>query len=270
MLKCIKFLFVIFLTFILLVSFSCSKSEKKIIVGMELAYPPFEMTDENGKPTGISVDMAYEFGSYIKEKIEIQNIPFDGLIPSLQTGKIDMIISSMTITPERSKIVDFSIPYSKAYLALLVNINSNINSIEDLNKPGKVIAVKKGTTGHIYATEHLKNATINVFDKENACVIEVVQGKADAFIYDQLSIFRNWLKNKNTTKPILKPFQKDYEYWGIAVKKGNKDLLDKVNSFLIWFKQNGGFEKLAMKYLKEEKNYFDSLGIPFFFSIETK
>ncbi|MCX8058074.1 MAG: transporter substrate-binding domain-containing protein [Spirochaetes bacterium] len=253
-----------------LVLFSCSKNKDTLIVGMELSYPPFEMTDENGNPTGISVDLANEFGKYIKKKIKIQNIPFDGLIPSLQTGKIDLIISSMTITEERAKVVDFSIPYSKAYLAILANKNSNINSIEDLNKKGKVVAVKKGTTGHLYAQKYLTNATINVFDKESSAVIEVVQGKADGFIYDQLSIFRNWLNNKETTIPILKPFQKDFEYWGIVVKKGNKELLQKINDFLIWFKKENGFERLAEKYLKEEKEYFDALGLEFFFSPSSK
>lgn len=268
-----KYFFIIII--ILLISnlffnFSCSKKPQELIVGMELSYPPFEMTDEKGNPTGISVELAYEFGKFINKKIKIENIPFDGLIPSLQTGKIDMIISSMTITEERSKVVDFSIPYCKAYLAILTNKNSNIKSIDDLNRKGKVVAVKKGTTGHLYAQKYLKNAKINVFDKESSAVIEVVQGKADGFIYDQLSIFRNWLNNKDTTIPLLKPFQSEFEYWGIVVKKGNKELLDKVNSFLIWFKKNGGFDILSEKYLKEEKKYFEATGIEFFLSPEIK
>src|SRR5450631_3182568 len=72
-----------------------------LIVGMELAYPPFEMTDEKGAPKGVSVDLANELGKALGKKIVIQNSAFDGLIPSLKTGKIDLILSSMTITEER-------------------------------------------------------------------------------------------------------------------------------------------------------------------------
>src|SRR5690349_11371645 len=77
------------------------KSKSTLIVGMELNYPPFEMVDPQGKPTGISVEMAKELGKFLEKDVQIQNIPFDGLIPALKTGKIDLIISSMTETPER-------------------------------------------------------------------------------------------------------------------------------------------------------------------------
>src|SRR6202042_2633709 len=80
----------------------CSREEdQKLIVGMELKYPPFEMTDTQGQPTGVSVDLAKALGKYLGRDVEIQNIAFDGLIPSLQTHKIDLIISSMTATAER-------------------------------------------------------------------------------------------------------------------------------------------------------------------------
>ncbi len=75
------------------------------------------------------------------------------------------------------------IPYAQSSLAILANKNSEIESIKDLNVAGKKVAVKKGSTGHIYAKDNLPNAEILVFDKEAACVIEVVQGKADGFIY---------------------------------------------------------------------------------------
>lgn len=109
------------------------------------------------------------------------------------------------------KTIDFSNSYAKSSLAILAGINSGILSIQDLNKKDKTVAVKKGSTGHIYAQKHLANANVLVFDKENACVLEVVQGKADGFIYDQLTIYKNWSNNKTTTKPILNSFQKDFE-----------------------------------------------------------
>src|SRR5258706_14423161 len=86
---------------------ACSpKADSKLIVGMELSYPPFEMTDERGNPSGVSVDLAKALGKHLGKEIAIQNLPFDGLIPALKTGKIDLIISSMTATAEPAQSID--------------------------------------------------------------------------------------------------------------------------------------------------------------------
>jgi polar amino acid transport system substrate-binding protein len=242
----------------------CSpKPHNKLIVGMELAYPPFEMTDEQGRPKGVSVDLANALGQHLGKQIEIQNIPFDGLIPSLKTRKIDLIISSMTATGERAQSIDFSEPYLKTGLCLLVGKNSSIQSIADLDQPGKTIAVKIGTTGHNYARERIKNAQVRVLEKEDACVLEVAQGKADAFIYDQMSTFKNWQRNPDTTRPLLRPFQE--ESWAIGARKGNTGLLQQVNRFLKEFRNRGGFEELGNRYLKEQKEAFRQMGYPFYF-----
>ncbi|TCI58151.1 transporter substrate-binding domain-containing protein, partial [Exiguobacterium sp. SH3S2] len=150
-----------------------------LVVGMELGYPPFEMSDKTGKASGISVDFLEAFAKKNGYKLVVKNIAWDGLIPALKTAKIDLIMSSMTITDERKKVVDFSIPYAKANLAILTPLNSDITNIKDLDKKGKVLALKRGSTGHLYAVKNLKNATINLFDKENAAILEVIQGKAD-------------------------------------------------------------------------------------------
>ena len=240
-----------------------SQSSDPLIVGMELAYPPFEMTDERGSPTGVSVDLARAMGQYLGQEVEIQNLPFDGLIPALKTGKAHLIISSMTATAERAQSIDFSEPYVKTGLCLLLGKNSTIQSIQDADQPGKVLAVKQGTTGHTHAVEKIKNAKVLVLDQESACVLEVVQGKADAFIYDQMSTFKNWQRNPQTTRALLKPFQE--ESWAIGIRKGNTELREKVNAFLKEFRSKGGFEELGDRYLKEQKEAFRSMGYPFYF-----
>ena len=133
---------------------------KPLVVGMELAYPPFETKDAQGNATGISVDFSKDFGAYIGREVVIENISWDGLIPALQTGKVDMVISSMTITADREEVVDFSDPYANAMLALLTNKNSGINTIDDMNVAGKKIAVKTGSTGYLYAQKNLTNAEV--------------------------------------------------------------------------------------------------------------
>lgn len=246
-----------------------SQEQEVLTVAMELAYPPFETKDEQGNPSGVSVDFMKDFGEYIGKEIGIENISFDGLIPSLQTGKADMVMSSMTITEERKETVDFSEPYANALLAVLTNKDSQITSVDDLNQEGKKVAVKTGSTGYLYAQEHLKNAEIIALQDESACVMEVSQGKADGFIYDQLTIYRNWQNNLDTTNAVFIPFQ-DVEPWGIAVKKGNTELLDQLNEFIETYREDGGFEELTEKYLSEEKEAFEELGFQWFFDMSTE
>jgi polar amino acid transport system substrate-binding protein len=235
---------------------------KPLVVGMELAYPPFEMTDQAGKPSGISVDIATELAKSLGRPVVIQNTAFDGLIPALKTGKVDVVISSMTATAERAKSIDFSDPYLTTGLCLLLKKDSAAKTIDDLDKVGVKVAVKKGTTGHIYATNRLKKAQILVLDKESAAVLEVSQGKADAFIYDQMSTYQNWQRNKATTKAVLEPFQR--EPWAVGLRKGNDTLKSKVNTFIKEYRAKGGFEQLGDHYLKDMKDEFKQLGYSFF------
>jgi polar amino acid transport system substrate-binding protein len=230
---------------------------------MELAYPPFEMQDAQGNPAGVSVDLAHALGDFLHEPVTIENIPFSGLIPALKTGKIDLIISSMTETPERANSIDFSDPYLQTGLCLLVKKDSPIQGIADADKPGLTIVVKQGTTGQAYARDNIKSAQVLVLDKETACVLEVTQGKADAFIYDQMSTYTNWKRNPDLTRPLLKPFQA--ESWAIGLAQGNDTLKSKVNAFLKDYRAQGGFDKLGDKYLSDQKAAFKQLNVPFVF-----
>jgi len=237
--------------------------QKEIVVGMEMSYPPFEMLDSSGQPAGVSVDMARAMSQNLNRPVHFENIPFDGLIPSLKTGKIDIIISSLTVTEDRKKSIDFSDPYLTMGLAILVNQNSDIRSIDDVDKPGHKVAVKKGTTGNIYAIQHFKNAKLLVLNEESACGIEVAQGKADCFIYDQVSVFQTWKKYQDTTRAILQPFQQ--EQWAMGIQKGNDGLREQINGFIKHFKETGGFEQIGAKYFSDNKKAFEELGIPFYF-----
>jgi polar amino acid transport system substrate-binding protein len=254
----------LFVLIILMSAAACSsKPRTELVVGMELAYPPFEMVDKAGNPSGVSVDLAHALGEYLHRPVVIQNIRFDGLIPELNIGRIDLIISSMTATPERAEAVDFSDPYLKTGLCLLVRANSDIQTIQDADKPGHTVAVKKGTTGHLYAKQNIRNAQLLVLDKEAACVLELTQGKADAFLYDQMSTYQNWRNNPQTTRAVLAPFQQ--ESWAIGIRKGNTALREEVNKFLADFREKKGFETLGDRYLSEQKEAFKKLGYPFYF-----
>lgn len=244
---------------------ACARQEgpPPLVVGMELAYPPFETTDPEGRPAGISVEIAKALADYLGRPLRIENIPFEGLIPALKTGRIDLILSSMTATEERSRSIDFSDPYLRVGLAVLAGAQSDVTRAEDLNAPGRRIAVKLGTTGELYAREHFPEAELLVLRDEAACVLEVIQGKADAFIYDQMSVYRHWSRNKETTRALLEPLRS--ESWAIGIRKGNDALRQQVNAFLADFRARGGFEDLGNRYLPEMKSLFIELGIPFVF-----
>ncbi len=141
--------------------------------------------------------------------------------------------------------------------------DSTIQSIADVDRPGVTVVVKQGTTGQAYARDHITAAQVLVLDKETACVLEVTQRKADAFLYDQMSTYANWKKNPDTTRAILKPFQA--ESWAIGIRQGNTELLEKVNRFLADFRAAGGFERIGSHYLSEEKEAFKQMGVPFIF-----
>jgi polar amino acid transport system substrate-binding protein len=230
---------------------------------MDLSYPPFETIDEQGKPTGISVRIAEAFAQYLGKPLRIENIPFVGLIPSLQNSRIDCIISSMTDTPERRQSIAFSDPYLSIGLAMLVGTQTSISGPADIDLPGRTVVVRQGTTGELWARANLKAAKVLSVEKENAAVLEVIQGKADVFVYDQMSVWQNWKKNQQATRAILTPLQK--EYWAVGVRKDNDELRRRINDFLSEFRKQGGFQALGDEFLREQKEAFRKENIPFYF-----
>lgn len=249
------------LLFSLILLTACKRTDSNALrVGMELTYPPFETQTPSGDPDGISVKLAEALAADLKRPLKIVPMEFSGLIPSLKSGSVDLVISSMTATDERRQSIDFSEPYAFTGLALLVGKNSDIQSIDDLKSPGRRLAVKSSTTSEAWASRNLPAAKVTTFTDDAACVLEVAQGRADGFIYDQLSILRYQRKNPDTTRAILKPFTE--ESWAVGISKRNPELLAQTNAFLARFRAEGGLEKLTDQYLKEEKTALAEQGIP--------
>ena len=235
----------------------------ELVVGMDLSYPPFESIDPTGQPMGVSVDLANALAESLGRPVRIENIPFTGLIPSLNTGKIDCIISSMTDTPERRTSVAFSEPYLTIGLALLAGKDAPISSPSEIDQPGRTIVVRQGTTGEVWARAHLKNAKILAVEKETAAILEVAQGRADAFLYDQMSVWKNAREQPEKTRAILEPVRN--ENWAIALRRDDDALRTQINEFLQTFRKSGGFDRLGDKYLSEQKAAFEQQGLPFYF-----
>jgi len=239
----------------------CHGKSAPLRIGMELTYPPFETQDAAGNPDGAGVKLAEALAADLGRPLKIVPMEFSGLIPALKSGSIDLVLSSMTETDERRQSIDFSDPYAFTGLAILVGKNSDIQSIDDLRKPGRKLAVKASTTGESWARKNLPDAKRTAFSEEAACVQEVAQGRADAFLYDQLSIYRYQKNNTATTRALLKPFVE--ESWAIGIAKGHDPLKLQVNAFIAKFRKEGGFEKLGERYLADEKKFLEAQGIPF-------
>ncbi|MBM3856811.1 MAG: transporter substrate-binding domain-containing protein [Verrucomicrobia bacterium] len=234
-----------------------------IRIGMDLSYPPFEMINEHGDPDGVSVAMAEALSKDLHRPLQIENIPFVGLLPSLQTGKIDLIISSMTDTPERRKSIAFSDPYLTIALGALVRQDTPIQTINDLNQPAFKVAVRQGTTGQLWAQKNLPQATLLVFDQEATAVLEVLQKKADAFLYDEMSIWKHHHEHPLETRALLSSLQQ--ESWAIGLRLSDVELRERVNQFLKNFREEKGFERLGDRFLSDQKIGFAQKGVPFVF-----
>lgn len=223
----------------------------KLIVGMEVAFFPFEYANEKGEPIGFDVEIAQLAAKELGVAIEIRDMQFAGLIPALQSGKIDMIISGMTRTLTRAKTVSFTQPYFETGLCALLSKKraASLQQVQELNAPDRILAVKLGTTGDLITGKLFPKAQVNRFKEETACVREVVTGRADAFFYDQLSISKHHKENPDTTRALLTPFT--YEPFSIAISKGDADFLNWLNLFLETIKADGRYQELYQKYFHE-------------------
>ncbi len=223
----------------------------KLIVGTEVQFFPFEYADTNGRPIGFDVDLAEIAARELGVEIEIKDMEWSGLIPALLGGKIDMIISGMSRTPARAKTVSFTQPYFEAGLCALISNKRarEVSEIAQLNAEGRILAVKLGTTGDLVTARLFPKAEVKRFKEETACVLEVVSGRADAFIFDKLSIGRHQAQNPETTHAILKPFT--YEPYSIAIRSGDSDFLNWLNIFLETIKSDGRYQELQKKYFND-------------------
>lgn len=237
--------------------------DEPFVVGMELAYPPFEMRGPDNQPDGISVRMAEDLAAFLDRPLEIVDVEWNGIIPALQSGKIDAIISSMTRTPERAEAIAFSDGYVTNGLCMLVARDSTLQSAENLVPGTDQVAVKLATTGHQWARENLEGVDLITLDDAASCVLEVVQGKASAFIYDQISIYQYWKQHEEATRPLLTPIRE--ETWAIGLRQGEEALRQQVNAFLSVYREQGKFDELSDRYMAEPKAAFEQLGVPFIF-----
>lgn len=225
---------------------SAQNGAKVLKVGAEATFPPFEFQDEKSKEyVGFDVDIMKAVGKQLGMEVQIVNTGFDGLIPALEGSQIDVIASAMTITDERSKKVNFSKPYYKSGLSIVVKSdNTAINSFKNLE--GKRIAVQIGTTG-ADAAKKIKDAKVREYNSASEAYLELKTGGADAVVND-LPVSQYYLAQGGSKEAKLVGEVLNAEEYGIAVAKKNTELAGKINKALDELKQNGEYAKIYEKW----------------------
>lgn len=233
------------------------KQKGKLVVGTATGYYPFEMTDKNGQLVGFDIEVAKALGKELGVEVEFQNYAFSGLIPALQANKVDIVIAGMTITDKRKEAVNFSDSYFTSGQAMLINKNyPNVKKWEDLDKKGNIIAVSMGTTADQTASKMFKNAEVKKFDGSALAGLEVLNGKAVAVIHEVPWVAIYNKMNSDTTYAVLEPFTT--EELGIAVPKGNDQLVTEVNKFVKKYKASEDYKK-EYNYWFVDMNWWNSV-----------
>lgn len=230
---------------------SAEQSGKKVLrVGMDASYPPFGSQDQETKDyEGFDVDIIRAIGAEEGFDVEISNRSFDGLIPALQAKEIDVAINDITITDDRKQSVDFSKPYYIAGLGVVVRSdNDTIHTAEDLR--GKTLGVSIGSTGE-EAARKIPGANVRVFNAINEAFLEVQNGGVDAVVNDipTNEYYVSHAGNKNVRTAEVALTKEDL---GIAVLKGNTELLTKIDDGLAKIKANGKFSEIYEKWFGKE------------------
>ena len=220
-------------------------------VGFEAGYMPFEMTDKKGNFVGFDIDVAKEMAKAMKVKFTPVNTAWDGIVPALVTYKFDIIMSGMTITQERNLKINFADPYIIVGQTILVDkkLGGTVKSYKDLNDPKYIVTSKLGTTGEQAVKRMIPKATYKSFETETEAALEVVNGKASAFVYDlPYNVVFMAQQGKDKLIFIDKPFT--YEPLAWAVNKGDPDFLNFLNNFLRQIKNDGRYDQIYNKWIK--------------------
>lgn len=223
---------------------SCKDKSEKLYVGTNAEFEPFEYR-ESGNIVGFDIELVNEISKLINREIEIEDMAFDGLLPALQTKKIDLIIAGMTATEERKKNVNFSEPYYKSQQAMVVyNDENNIKTFDDL--VGKEVGVILGYTGDIIVSE-IENVRVQRYNATSEAIMGLKAKKVQAVVLDYEPA-----KNYSAQNPELKLVEtaSESEEYAIAVRKEDTQLLEDINKALTTLKENGTYETLLNKYFK--------------------
>ena len=219
----------------------------KLTMSTNAAFPPYEMTTDNGELEGIDIDVAAAVAEKLGLELQVDDMDFDAALLAAQNGKSDMVMAGVTVTDERLKVMDFSDTYAEGIQSIIVPEDSDIASVDDL--AGKIIGTQRGTTGYIYCTDDFGEDSVVAYDDGLTAVQALNNGQVDAVVIDNAPA-----KEFVAANPGLKILDTAYaqEDYAIGVAKGNTELLNAINGALEELQADGTLQSIVDKYIKAE------------------
>lgn len=234
----------------LLLSGCGSKKSAALTFGTNAEFPPFEYVSSSGiidQYDGIDMAIAKEIGEATGREVKIENMEFDSLLIALENGQIDAVISGMTITEERAQSVDFSHPYYSATQVMIVKEDSDIAKASDME--GKKIVVIQGYTGELCVQD--LGYDYEAFKKGTEAILELNNGKCDVVVLDSATA-QKYVSDNPGLKIVEDSDAFETEEYGIAIKKGNTELLNQINDAIDKMLASGSIADWSVKYSEAE------------------
>jgi arginine/ornithine transport system substrate-binding protein len=225
---------------------------KKLRIAVEGAYPPFSEVTPSGQLKGFDIDIANALCAQMKTECTLVQQDFDGMIPALQARKFDAIVASMSITPERQKVVAFTERYYQTPARLVARTGSKLEFTPEGLK-GRKIGVQRSTIHDRFATATFKGAEIVRYTKQDEVFLDLAAGRIDATLQDSVAADVGFLKTpQGKGYGYIGPFYDDEKFFGvgagIALRKGDTELQSKLNAAIKGIRADGTYKKIQDKY----------------------
>ncbi len=218
------------------------------VVGTDAAYAPFESQNEKAEIVGFDIDVVKAIAAKAGMEIKFINTPWEGIFNALNQGDRDLLVSAVTITEERKQTMDFSAPYFDAQQLIAVKGNSKVAKFADLKK--LKVGVQTGTTGDEAVTKLQGKTSANIkrFESTPLALKELEAGGVDAVVADNGVVIHYVNNNAGSKFKTVADTSFTPEQYGIPVKKGNTELLEKLNKGLADIKSDGSYDKIYTQY----------------------
>ncbi|MCA3034086.1 MAG: ABC transporter substrate-binding protein, partial [Rhodocyclaceae bacterium] len=241
-------LFVAVVAIFAVFSLGADAQPKKVRLGVEGAYPPFSEIDTSGKLKGFDIDIANALCAQMKVECVFVQLAFDGMIPALNSRKIDAVIASMSITDERKKAVDFTDRYYKTPAQFVVKKGSTLE-VTPAGLKGKRVGVQRSTIHDRFVGENFKSADIVRYTKQDEVFLDLASGRVDAAVLDMIAAQVGFLKTpQGKNFHFVGPVYDDPKYFGvgagIALRKGDNSLREDFNKAIAAIRANGIYKKI--------------------------
>ena len=222
-------------------------TEGVLTMSTNAAFPPYEMTADDGSFEGIDIEVAGAIAEKLGLELQVDDMDFDAALLAAQTGKSDMVMAGVTVTEDRQTVMDFSNTYANGIQVVIVPEDSDIATIDDLQ--GKMIGVQRGTTGDSYCSDDFGEDNVIKYDNGLTAVQALNNGQVDAVVIDNAPA-----QEFVEANPGLKILDTEYanEEYAIGVAKGNTQLLDAINGALAELTEDGTIQAIVDKYITAE------------------